>query len=68
MSFSVWLFVAPFDKVEVEPSFVMATLVSRADIQHFLCDWTSVTSAVVFGLWPWSKNILELFGDLLWLK
>ena len=34
--FAVWLFVAPFDKVEVEPGFVMATLVSRAETQSFM--------------------------------
>ena len=34
--FEVWLFVAPFDKIEVEPGFVMATLVSRADTKSFM--------------------------------
>ena len=29
--FVVWLFVAPFDTVEMEPGFVIGTLVSRAD-------------------------------------
>ena len=36
VSFAVWLFVAPFDKVKVEPGFVMATLVSRADAKSFM--------------------------------
>ena len=34
--FAVRLFVAPFDKVEVEPGFVVATLVSRADTKSFM--------------------------------
>ena len=34
--FVVRLFVAPIDKVEVEPGFVMATLVSRADTMSFV--------------------------------
>ena len=34
--FAVWLLVAPFDIVKVEPSFVMATLVSRADTKSFI--------------------------------
>ena len=36
VSFAVWLFVAPFDKVKVEPGFVMATLVSQADAKSFI--------------------------------
>ena len=34
--FVVRLFVAPIDKVEVEPGFVMATLLSRADTKSFM--------------------------------
>ena len=33
---AVWLFVAPFHKVEVEPGFVVATLVSGADTKSFM--------------------------------
>ena len=33
---TVWLFVAPSDKVEVEPGFVVATLISRADTKSFM--------------------------------
>ena len=36
VSFAVWLFVAPFDKVKVEPGVVVATLVSRADTKSFM--------------------------------
>ena len=36
VSFAVWLFVARPYKVEVEPGFVVATLVSRADTKSFM--------------------------------
>ena len=36
MFLTLRLFVSPFDKVKVEPGFVMATLVSRADTKSFM--------------------------------
>ena len=33
---TVWPFVAPFDEVEMESGFMMATLVSRADTKSFM--------------------------------
>ena len=33
---TVWLFVAPSDKVEVQPGIVVATLVGRAQAQDFM--------------------------------
>ena len=39
MFFAVWLFVAPFDKVEVEPGIVVATLVSLGGYQELRGEW-----------------------------